>query len=361
MTFLNTSPIKELNEKKEHLMNDHSQTSDLPVNFLLCSERSGSNLIRLMLDSHSQIHAPGPTHIGRFLIPTLSKYGDLSVDNNFRKLAEEVMTVFNFKYSYFSYSVTVDEIMENVLSRDFCAIYEYIFKKGMLLHGKHQLFIKENHNYRFVPYWLRYYPNAKFVFQVRDPRDFYLSTKNYRPFLTLYHTPGRTLTTWQTDQEQSLRILLELGPKRVFFQRYEDLISNPESVLHRLCEFLEVPFEKNMLDYHKNESANVDASARPGWRNLSKSIIQDNKEKYRKGLSRSEIIRIEHRLAPHMQIFNYPRSYEKVSVWMLAWSLIAEEGVRELLANIYRIWRNAFRRSRDIVLKLLKIGKGILN
>jgi hypothetical protein len=308
-----------------------------------------------MLDSHSQIHAPGPTHIGRFVIPTLSKYGDLSVDKNFRQLAEYVVTVFNFKYSHFSYSVTVDEIMENVRYRDFSAIYEYIFKKGMLLHGKRQLFIKENHNHRFVPYWLRYFPNAKFVFQVRDPRDYYLSAKKYRPFLTLYHTPGRTLSAWQTDQEQSLRILLELGPKRVFFQRYEDLISNPNSVLEKLCDFLGVPFEKQMLDFHKNESTTIDASVRPGWNNLSKNIIQDNKEKFRKGLSRSEIIRIEYRLSPHMQIFNYLPSYEKVPAWMLAWSLIAEEGVREILANIYRIWRDSFRRCRDIVLKLLKI------
>ncbi len=338
-------------------MNGDLQTSDTTMNFLLCSERSGSNLIRVMLDSHSEVYAPGPTHIGRSLIPTLSKYGDLNADKNFRKLAEDVVTIFNLKYSHFSYPLTAEEIVANVRHRDFSAIYQYIFKKGMLLHGKRQLFIKENHNHRFAAYWLRYFPNAKFVFQVRDPRDFYLSAKKYRPLLTLYHTPGRTLRAWQTDQERSLQILLDLGPKRVFFQRYEDLISDPETVLKRLCEFLNLSFEKGMLDFHKNESTNKDASARKGWGNLSKTILTDNKEKYREGLSRSEIVWLEHNLRPHLQIFNYPPSRDKVSPGMLTGSLIVEL-MREILANIYWVWRDSYRRCRDIVLKALKIGKG---
>jgi len=334
------------------MMSDKPQTSDLTVNFLLCSERSGSNLIRVMLDSHSQIYAPGPAHIGRLIIPKLPQYGDLSTDKNFRQLAEDVVKVFNQKYSHYTYDVTVEEIMENVQHRHFCVIYEYICKKGMLLHQKHQVFMKENHNHRFVAYWLRYFPNAKFVFQVRDPRDVYLSSKKYRPFLTQYHSPSRTINAWKTDQEQSLQILLELGPKRVFFQRYEDLILHPEDTLKRLCEFLNVSYEASMLDFHMNESVQKDARNRSkGWGNLSKSIIQDNNQKYLKGLSRSEIVHLEYRLGSHLRIFNYGLSYEKVPAWIFAWCL-SVEAVRELLANIYRIWRDSYRRLRDIVLRI---------
>jgi len=302
-----------------------------------------------MLDAHSQIHAPGPTHIGRMLIPKLSQYGDLNTDKNFRRLAEDVVTVFNQRYSHYTYSVTVDEIMEKVRHRHFSAIYEYICKKGMLLNQKRQVFMKENHNHRFVDHWLCYFPNAKFIFQVRDPRDFYLSAKKYRPFLTQYHSPWRTINTWKKDQEESRRILLELGPKRVFFQRYEDLISNPESTLRKLCEFLEVPYEAKMLDFHKQESVQIDAHNRPeGWANLSKSVMKDNKEKFRKELSPSEIIQLEYRLESLIRIFNYRLAYEKVPSWMLAGCLTFEAG-REFLANIYRIGRDKYRRGRDIV------------
>ena len=131
------------------LLKGGQRTSGITMNFLLCSERSGSNLIRVMLDAHSQIHAPGPTHIGRMLIPKLSQYGDLNTDKNFRRLAEDVVTVFNQRYSHYTYSVTADEIIENVKHRHFSAIYEYICKKGMLLNQKRQVFMKENHNHRF--------------------------------------------------------------------------------------------------------------------------------------------------------------------------------------------------------------------
>jgi len=339
---------KEESEKGVQLMNGLRETSDITMHFLLCSERSGSNLIRAMLDSHSQIYAPGPTHIGRHFIPKLSQYGDLSSHDNFRQLVEDVVAFFDQKFSHFSYSVSADEILESVRKRDFCGIYETIYKKGMLLHCKQQIFIKENHNHQFVDYWLKFFPNAKFVFQVRDPRDFYLSAKSYRPFLTMYHSPNRTLNAWQTDQEESLRILRELGPKRVFFQRYEDLISNPENALYRLCEFLDIPFETSMLDFHKNESVKKDASTRSrGWKNLSKGVLQDNKEKYREGLWPSEIIKIEHRLGSLMRQFNYPLNYENIPGWRLAGALFIE-GLRELLANIYRVARDCFRRARDI-------------
>jgi len=334
------------------------RTSDITMNFLLCSERSGSNLIRVMLDAHSQIFAPGPTHLGRMLIPKLSRYGDLNIDSNFRRLAEDAVKVFNQRYSHYAYSVTADEIVEKARHRHFCAIYEYIFKKGMQLSQKRQVFMKENHNHQLVAYWLRYFPNAKFVFQVRDPRDFYLSAKKYRPFLTQYHSPWRTINTWKKDQEESRRVLLELGPKRVFFQRYEDLISNTEESLIRLCEFLEVPYEMKMLDFHKQESVQIDARNRPeGWANLSKGVMKDNKEKFRKGLSPSEIIQLEHRLKDLIKIFDYRLAYEKVPAWKLT-ACLSFEASRELLANIYRIGRDKYRRGRDIVKRIkLEITK----
>ncbi len=313
-----------------------------------------------MLDSHSKIYAPGPTHIGRLIIPKIAKYGDLGVEGNFRRLVVDVVALFDQKQAYFPCGVSVEEIMENVRQRDFFSIYEYIYKKGMVLQRKQQVFIKENHSHRFVDHWLSYFPRAKFVFQVRDPRDFYLSAKVYRPIVTMYHSPSRTINAWKKDQEQSLRILLALGPERVFFLRYEDLIANPESNLSKLCEFLGLPFERGMLDFHKNESVKNDSRRREkGWKNLSRKVLSDNKEKFAKGLSRFEIIWIERCLGGYLQIFNYKAMYDKVSVSSFVLSTMGAV-VREVFANIYCLWRDTYRRWRDIVKRLLSLIKGVM-
>ena len=46
------------------------------------TQRSGSNLLRLMLNQHQGISAPHPPHILRTFMPLLSQYGDLKVRKN---------------------------------------------------------------------------------------------------------------------------------------------------------------------------------------------------------------------------------------------------------------------------------------
>ena len=45
---------------------------------MIGTQRSGSNLLRVMLDAVDQITAPHPPHILQRFIPLLDKYGDLN-------------------------------------------------------------------------------------------------------------------------------------------------------------------------------------------------------------------------------------------------------------------------------------------
>lgn len=53
----------------------------MKFDFLICSERSGSNLITKLLDNHSKYCGPTPPHLLRVFYPVLDKYGDLNVDD----------------------------------------------------------------------------------------------------------------------------------------------------------------------------------------------------------------------------------------------------------------------------------------
>ena len=64
--------------------------SNSPI-FIVGTERSGSNLLRLLLDSHSQISIPHPPHILHYFAPLEAGYGDLSDRNNLRRLAQDVL------------------------------------------------------------------------------------------------------------------------------------------------------------------------------------------------------------------------------------------------------------------------------
>src|SRR5512146_2348421 len=58
--------------------------------FMIGTQRSGSNLLRLMLNQLPDIAAPHPPHILQRMMPLEKGYGDLSTDKNFKQMVDDV-------------------------------------------------------------------------------------------------------------------------------------------------------------------------------------------------------------------------------------------------------------------------------
>ena len=58
--------------------------------FIAGTERSGSNLLRLILNSHSEIAVPHPPHVVRYFAPLEVAYGDLADDQNFADFVRDI-------------------------------------------------------------------------------------------------------------------------------------------------------------------------------------------------------------------------------------------------------------------------------
>ena len=65
---------------------------DVPLSFtfLLCSERSGSNLITKLMDAHPEVCGPSPTHLFRTFAPNLWRYGSVPEDAGWEALCRDV-------------------------------------------------------------------------------------------------------------------------------------------------------------------------------------------------------------------------------------------------------------------------------
>jgi hypothetical protein len=278
--------------------------------FLICSERSGSNLIRAMMDAHSQIYAPIPLHLGRNFWLPLYRYGDLSATENWDRLLEDVVRALAVLAPGRDLELSVEELRANVRERSFKDLYLYIFTKGMLKHRKTRIFIKEIYTYQQLYFLIRYFPNAKFVFQVRDPRDYLASCKKSGD---RFDRLPSSLRIWEEDQTRSLEALYALTPKQVFVQRYEDLLEHPELVLRTLCRFLGLEFEAQMLAFNETEAARTAARENPFWQNLAKPLLQNNSGKYRRVLTPTEVDMVELRVGPLMKRFGYAPERESFS------------------------------------------------
>lgn len=275
----------------------------MPFVFLLCSERSGSNLITKIFDSHPECCGPSPSHLIRTFSRNLWRYGDISLDENWRILCTDIADFLNNQLGKWQSQCSVEKMEEKLRPRSLSAAIRYVYGKEAHANGKSMIFIKENQIYTFASFLLAAFPDSKFLYMVRDPRDMALSLRRSPA------TPGgvyRAGQLWKTDQQNSLElygILKDSG--KISFLRYEDLLTNTEDELFRICDFLGIEYHPRLLEFYTNDLTVENAQRINAWQNLQKPILKKNFNKYRTGLCELEIRYIEALCKDEMQFFRY--------------------------------------------------------
>jgi hypothetical protein len=257
--------------------------------FLLSSERSGSNLIRLMFDSHPRFCAPPPPHLFHTFLPLLSLYGPLQDHDNFARLTRDMVDFLGMQLGRWEYEPSAPELIRSVQPRSFPALVLALYQREARLHGKQRVLVKDNGNIPFAFRLLAAYPEARFVHLVRDPRDMALSWKRSHS-----HPGGvrRAATVWAEEQLTALDFHA-MAQDRVRIVHYETLVSRPLETLQELCSFLGEPFEERMLAFHKGAQAENSADSTADWSNLRRPLMHANFGKYKKSLTRRQIHRVE--------------------------------------------------------------------
>jgi hypothetical protein len=179
-----------------------------------------------------------------------------------------------------------------------------IFVKEAESYGKSLLFIKENHLYEFYFFLCTHYPNARYVYLVRDPRDMALSWKCHSSH------PGGILNAaeqWQKDQQNSLKIFNELYKSgQGLFVKYEKLIEETCSELSRIISFLGEEYYPEIInEFAEDELTIKNSETNEAWKNLSAGVIKNNSGKYKKFLTEKEIRIIEKICFTEMRFLGY--------------------------------------------------------
>ncbi len=279
--------------------------------FLICSERSGSNLISSIVGEHPEVYAHPPYHLGRDLILRLH---EIAAGEQAAGALEALKNNAISKVARYRSEAEAQrlagwfEVQTELSPR---AVARYVFQEMPLeAHGKH-VFIKENNIHQMLFFLVDCFPDAKFIFQVRDPRDFLLSAvaRRKRWLGNKFGSIRNAMNVWRDDQLGGLTAYGLLGPERVFLQRYEDLVARFEETVTALCGFLGLSFDERMHRFHEAESAQRLAVKGGPRENLARPLMTANFRKYRKGLSRGQVKIVEAYVGDLMDRFGYPREY----------------------------------------------------
>jgi len=279
--------------------------------FLICSERSGSNLISSIVGEHPEVYAHPPYHLGRDLLLRLHEVAKGGVSSSALQVLKRNAVMRVSKNRSEEEAARLAEWFDQQTEISPQAIARFVFQEMPLeAHGKHA-FIKENNVHQLLFFLVDCFPDAKFIFQVRDPRDFLLSAvvRRKRWLGNKFGSIRNALNVWREDQLGGLTAYGLLGPERVFLQRYEDLVGRFDETVTDLCAFLGLNFDERMHKFHEAESAQRLAVKGGPRENLARPLMTKNFRKYRKGLSRGQIKIVEAYVGDLMDRFGYPREY----------------------------------------------------
>lgn len=309
--------------------------------FIIGTERSGTNLLRLMLNAHSAIAVPHPPHIVKLFGPLEARYGELRREANFRQLVNDVCRMVELHTYPWEFRPDRDQVLRLARDRNLLAVYFQLYDQYLAHSGKRRWACKSTFMIEHVAEILRYHPDARFIFMVRDPRDVAVSAKQsiFNHFHVFY-----TARRWQREQRIGLDWLAKLPPDRIMLLRYEELLADPEGLLRRLCVFLNEPFEEEMLEYYRSCEARKSGSLSISWQNTSRPVLQNNSEKFRIQLSQQEIRIIEAIAGSEMHTLGYnavfPPEGQQTGLTQERFSYRFSESLLKLRAEVNHLFRD---------------------
>jgi hypothetical protein len=279
--------------------------SDAPI-YIIGTERSGSNLLRLVLNAHSRIAVPHPLHLMRYFAPTEAARGDLHDPEVFARLVDEILLLKRVHIHPWETPISRQRILDEAHPRDAMGVLGALYDQVREAEGAARWGCKSTFMVHYADRAVARDPGARFVLLVRDPRDVAASSR--RSVFSPFH-PWVTAGLWREQQEIGLELLERLGPEQVHLLRYEDLLDAPEASVRQLCTFLDEPFEPSMLRFHEGREARTSAQLSESWQNTAKPVLSGNAGKYREHLSEAEVRMVEAVCAPLMERLGYPLDF----------------------------------------------------
>jgi hypothetical protein len=219
-------------------------TKDNHPFFILGRERSGTTMLRVCLNNHSQINIPPESP---FIIHLFKKYSgkkNIDLDQFLIDLKREPFIQI-WKINYEDLTKQLHNASPQTFPNYCKMILSHYHNKPGLLGDKNPL------NSLFGIQLKTVFPNAKFIWIIRD----YRAQVNSMLKVNFEKKIISSLAKRWVDYNKEIESLHLIYPNQTLLIKYEDLVKSPEKKYQAICNFLEIQYEPSVLttEKHKNE------------------------------------------------------------------------------------------------------------
>ena len=196
-------------------------SSHRPPTFIVGSGRSGTTLLRLMLDAHPNISCGPETHFLRDMRHIVGEHWNL-------------LSRYGFEKEYWHRKI-----------RDFFHSFQ---KDYMEKRGKNRWVEKTPWYSRYLDFLDAVFEDCLILHPIRNGYDVVLSWKERSGYQQALKSAW---TGWEDAIKQSRRFG-QRYPGRYHEFRYEDLVTDPESTMRDILAFMDEPWDPIVLDYDQS-------------------------------------------------------------------------------------------------------------
>lgn len=214
--------------------------------FVVGSARSGTTLLRMILNAHPLVAVPPES---RFVVELYE--GREVVD------AEPVLQALARHPRFRLWGLGIEEVRRSLPPErplPYSRVMEAAYNAYAEAQGKSRWGDKTPRYVEHMDLLGRLWPRARFVHLVRDGRNVALSYADV-PFGP--KTVGGAARLWAGRVADGIAAGAALGGERYLQMRYEDLVEEPQARVKQLCDFLDIPFDEAMLSYGEQARSDV--------------------------------------------------------------------------------------------------------
>jgi len=269
--------------------------------FVVGLSRSGTSLMRNILNKAEEVAVGGESHFLKHWIGyqgfqrEFARVADISTDAGAKQVVDYIYNLRSNSrrgrgfWGWLQENVDRELFLQRLLESDrnewiLLDLLMEFYADGKPIRGE-----KTPAHIHSAPVLLKQYPNAKIIHMFRDPRAIFVSTRGWqltRAHVTLPYRILRHFPVFMTEIFVSFHVIFtwlrvtqlhhqyqQRYPDNYYLCRFEDLVSNPEGALKKLCDFLEIEFTDNMLEISYQNSTvssqqlsqGFDSSATSRW------------------------------------------------------------------------------------------------
>jgi hypothetical protein len=220
--------------------------------FVLGAARSGTTMLRLMLNRHSRLAIPFESHFLRQILAELPVDRALDI-REAERMADLVVGEKNFRTWHLDSAAVRHELVRRA-PVPLSVLVDALFRMEIAPTGKPRWGDKTPVYYDCWRLLMTLFSGSRLIHIIRDGRDVNLSLERVG-----WHGPTASdrARYWHERVEMAHAAARELGPERNLIIRYEELVLDTEATLETVCDFLGETFEPRMLQFFEDAAMHL--------------------------------------------------------------------------------------------------------